>query len=78
MLDKSFSKNKPKNYKFVIITLDSHSAGPVARVQAKLKPYFPTLEITVHAAAEWAENPKSLEIAKTDILNANIIIIVIL
>ena len=46
---------------------DSHSAGPVARVQAKLKPYFPTLEITVHAAAEWAENPKSLEIAKDDI-----------
>ena len=64
MLDKTLSKNKPKNYKFVIITLDSHSAGPVARVQAKLKPYFPTLEITVHAAAEWAENPKSLEIAK--------------
>ena len=75
MLDKTLSKNKPKNYKFVIITLDSHSAGPVARVQAKLKPYFPTLEITVHAAAEWAENPKSLEIAKNDILNADIIII---
>ena len=74
MLDKTLSKNKPKNYKFVIITLDSHSAGPVARVQAKLKPYFPTLEITVHAAAEWAENPKSLEIAKNDILNADIII----
>ena len=74
MLDKTLSKNKPKNYKFVIITLDSHSAGPVARVQAKLKPYFPTLEITVHAAAEWAENPKSLEIAKDDILNADIII----
>ena len=36
MLDKTLSKNKPKNYKFVIITLDSHSAGPVARVQAKL------------------------------------------
>ena len=36
MLDKSLSENKPKNYKFVIITLDSHSAGPVARVQAKL------------------------------------------
>ena len=51
MLDKTLSKNKPKNYKFVIITLDSHSAGPVARVQAKLKPYFPTLEICVHDAA---------------------------
>ena len=32
------------------------------------------MEITVHAAAEWAENPKSLEIAKNDILNADIII----
>ena len=67
MLDENLSKIKADSYKFVIITLDSHSAGPVSRVQAKLKPFFPTLEITVHAAAEWAENPSSLDAAKRDI-----------
>ena len=74
MLDENLSKIKADSYKFVIITLDSHSAGPVSRVQAKLKPFFPTLEITVHAAAEWAENPSSLDAAKKDIFDADIII----
>ena len=74
MLDENLIKIKANSYKFVIITLDSHSAGPVSRVQAKLKPFFPTLEITVHAAAEWAENPSSLDAAKRDIFDADIII----
>ena len=74
MLDKTLTNNSENNYKFVIITLDAHSAGPVNRVQRKLKPYFPSLEISVHAAAEWSENPKALEKAKSDISSANIIV----
>ena len=74
MLDKTVTNNSENNYKFVIITLDAHSAGPVNRVQRKLKPYFPSLEISVHAAAEWSENPKALEKAKADISSANIIV----
>ena len=74
MLDKTLTNNSENNYKFVIITLDAHSAGPVNRVQRKLKPYFPSLEISVHAAAEWSENPKALEKAKADISSANIIV----
>ena len=74
MLDKTLTNHAEANYKFVIITLDAHSAGPVSRVQRKLKPFFPSLEISVHAAAEWAENPKALEKAKADISNANIIV----
>ena len=61
------------SYKFVILTLDSHSAGPVSRVQKKLSPYYPGLKISVHAAAEWAENPNSLIRAKQDIAEANIV-----
>ncbi|MED5532315.1 MAG: cobaltochelatase subunit CobN [Pseudomonadota bacterium] len=74
MLDNDVINAPESAYKFVIITLDSHSAGPVSRVQKKLKPYFPSLEISVHAAAEWSENPKALEKAKNDISNANIIV----
>ncbi len=74
MLDDTVINTSKSTYKFVIITLDSHSAGPVSRVQRKLKPYFPSLEISVHAAAEWAENPKALEAAKSDISDANIIV----
>ena len=66
MLDDKVINASESAYKFVIITLDSHSAGPVSRVQRKLKPYFPSLEISVHAAAEWSENPKALEKAKND------------
>jgi magnesium chelatase subunit H len=74
MLDKTLTNHAEASYKFVIITLDAHSAGPVSRVQRKLKPFFPSLEISVHAAAEWAENPKALEKAKADIFTANIIV----
>ena len=38
MLDKTLTNHAEANYKFVIITLDAHSAGPVSRVQKKLKP----------------------------------------
>ena len=74
MLDEKAVNTTQETYKFVIVTLDSHSAGPVSRVQRKLKPYFPSLEISVHAAAEWAENPKALEAAKEDISRADIMI----
>jgi hypothetical protein len=44
-------------YRVVIVTLDSHAAGPAARVSERLSGEFPGLNVTVHAAAEWAENP---------------------
>ena len=53
-----------ENYNFVIITLDSHAAGPAKRILPNLKDEFPNLSIKIHAAADWAENPKLLEKAK--------------
>jgi hypothetical protein len=44
-------------YRVVIVTLDSHAAGPAARVSERLSGEFPGLNVSVHAAAEWAENP---------------------
>jgi magnesium chelatase subunit H len=61
-------------YHFVIVTLDAHAAGPAQRVAARLTKDFPGLTISVHAAAEWAENPAALARAHADIAQANIIV----
>ncbi len=61
-------------YNIVIITLDHHSAGPCARISPRLAKDFPGLSVTVHAAAEWAENPGSLRAAKVAVAGADIII----
>ena len=64
-----------ENYNFVIITLDSHAAGPAKRILPNLKDEFPNLSIKIHAAADWAENPKLLEKAKNDVASANMLIV---
>ena len=44
-------------YRVAIVTLDSHTAGPVARVAPRLAAEFPGLEVEVHAAGEWSDSP---------------------
>ena len=58
----------------VIVTLDMHAAGPAARITPRLQRDFPGLSVTVHAAAEWAENPASLARAKSAVEGADIVI----
>ncbi len=62
-------------YRVVIITLDSHAAGPAARATARLAGDFPDLTISVHAAAEWAENPAALDQAKAAVQRGDIILV---
>ncbi|MEL6522061.1 MAG: magnesium chelatase subunit H [Pseudomonadota bacterium] len=64
----------PANYRFVILTLDRHIAGPAARVAPGLAAEFPGLQISVHAAAEWSENPGTLEKARAAVRDADIIV----
>ncbi|WP_296424638.1 magnesium chelatase subunit H [Yoonia sp.] len=61
-------------FRFVIVTLDSHTAGPACRVRDRLVADFPGLEISIHAAAEWGENPAALADAKQSIAQANIVV----
>ncbi len=61
-------------YSIVIITLDSHAAGPVARASERLAKDFPGLLVSVHAAAEWGENPETLLQAKAAIATADMIV----
>ena len=61
-------------YNIAIVTLDSHAAGPVARASARLAQDFPGLCITVHAAAEWGENPQALSEARQAIHDAHMVL----
>jgi len=61
-------------YRVVIVTLDSHAAGPAARVSERLAEEFPGLNVSVHASAEWAENPEALEEARVAVRHGDIIV----
>lgn len=61
-------------YRVVMVTLDSHAAGPAARVSERLAGEFPGLNVSVHAAAEWAENPAALEEARLAVRHGDIIV----
>ncbi len=61
-------------YRVVILTLDSHAAGPAERVLPRLARDFPGLNITIHAAAEWGEHPERLEEARADLASADLVI----
>ncbi|MFT6024984.1 MAG: magnesium chelatase subunit H [Ascidiaceihabitans sp.] len=61
-------------YNFVIVTLDRHAAGPLARVAPHLAMDFPGLCVKIHAAAEWEKDPIALQQAKDDIATAHIVV----
>ena len=61
-------------YRVVIVTLDSHAAGPIDRASAKLVRDFPGLSVSIHASAEWSEHPELLDQAKQDVDQADLII----
>ncbi|MFN6978286.1 MAG: DUF3479 domain-containing protein, partial [Gemmobacter sp.] len=71
-VDRSITGIAP--YRIVIVTLDAHAAGPAARITPRLARDFPGLEVTVHAAAEWAENPAALERAREAVNAADIVV----
>ncbi len=65
---------KGAGYRFVIVTLDAHAAGPAARIGPRLAKDFPGIEVSVHAAAEWAENPAALARARAAVDAADFVV----
>jgi len=58
----------------VMVTMDSHLAGAAERAHGVLARTLPGLSLTVHAAAEWGDNPAALERCKADIAEGDIVI----
>jgi magnesium chelatase subunit H len=61
-------------YNVVIVTLDSHAAGPAARIAPRLAADFPGLTVSVHASAEWAGDPVALTACKAALAEAHLVV----
>lgn len=74
MRDDAAINGRLPGYRVVILTLDSHAAGPALRAADRLASDYPGLEISIHAAAEWGETPGTFEAAREAIETGDIIL----
>ncbi|MEL6466472.1 MAG: magnesium chelatase subunit H [Pseudomonadota bacterium] len=74
MRDDTHINGRLPGYRVVIITLDSHVAGPARRAMDALASDYPGLDLQIHAAAEWGETPGSFEAAEEAVMNGDIIV----
>ncbi len=58
----------------VVVTMDSHLGGAMARASDVLRRELPGLELVMHAADEWGCDPHALELCHDDIAKADIIV----
>jgi len=73
-VNKGQAPMNPTDIRVVMVSMDSHLAGTVDRAQASLRGVLPGLTLSLYAAAEWNEDPKSLERCREDIARADIVI----
>ena len=73
MRDETGITGRRPGYRVVIITLDSHAAGPAMRAMEQLTCDYPGLDLQVHAAAEWGESPEAFEAAEEAVRHGDII-----
>ncbi|MEL6619689.1 MAG: magnesium chelatase subunit H [Pseudomonadota bacterium] len=74
MRDETGITGRLPGYRVVIITLDSHAAGPARRAMEALAADYPGLDLQIHAAAEWGETPGAFEAAEEAVAHGDIII----
>nr|WP_294553089.1 magnesium chelatase subunit H [uncultured Rhodopila sp.] len=58
----------------VVVTMDSHLGGAMARAADALRRELPGLQLAMHAADEWGCDPHALELCHDDIAKADIIV----
>ncbi|WP_394690170.1 magnesium chelatase subunit H [Hoeflea sp.] len=58
----------------VLITLDNHMSAAVDDARRMLSADLPNLNLSVHAATDWNDNPDKLQACKDDIAKGNIIV----
>jgi magnesium chelatase subunit H len=64
----------PTPVRVVIVTLDSHLASATQRAHRLLARELPGLDLRLHAAAEWNEDPAALERCRSDIAAGDIVV----
>ena len=57
-----------------MVTMDSHLASATERANRALAKSIPGLKLSVHAAAEWGDDPTALERCQADIAQGDIVI----
>ncbi|MCY7316676.1 MAG: magnesium chelatase subunit H [Rubrivivax sp.] len=60
--------------RFVLITMDSHLASAAERARAGLVRQMPGLQLSLHAAADWAADPGALAQCRAAIADADIVV----
>ena len=58
----------------VVVTMDTHLTTAAMRVRAELQRELPGLELTIHAAAEWAHDADALAACRADIARGDIVL----
>jgi magnesium chelatase subunit H len=58
----------------VVVTMDSHMAGAIGRVETELKRELPGLSVTIHTADEWGNDPALLAECRADIAGGDIVV----
>jgi magnesium chelatase subunit H len=77
-MPKRISATEPTPVRVVIVTMDSHLAGAVARAHAQVRRDLPGLDLVVHAADEWGTDPDALVRCHGDIARGDIIVVTML
>lgn len=68
----------PVTLRFTVVTMDSHLATATGRARESLRRQLPGLELSTHAAAEWASDPEALKRCLEDIARADIVFVTML
>lgn len=71
---KPTSVAESESIRVVIVTLDGHLSGAVARARRSLAKDLPGLSLSMHVAAEWADDPAALEACRAEIEQGDLII----
>ena len=74
MMPKPTSAADAVPVRVVIVTLDSHLSGAVERARRSLARDLPGLDLKLHVATEWADDPESLARCHRDIADGDIIL----
>src|SRR3954463_9146004 len=73
-MPKPTSVADPVPVRVVVVTMDSHLSGAMERAGKTLKQRMPGLQLSLHAASEWGNDPAALERCHGDIAQGDIVV----